>query len=65
MEQAAHVDVEAHLEQEAPEEDDGGEDDSEEEEEEGVRLSYPVPRKRERSLHTCAQNVQITRIVTI
>jgi hypothetical protein len=27
--------------------------------------SYPVPRKRERSLHTCAQDVQITRIVTI
>jgi hypothetical protein len=47
MEQAAHVDVEAHVEQEAPEEDDGGEDDSEEEEEEGVRLSYPVLRKRE------------------
>jgi hypothetical protein len=28
-------------------------------------LSYPVPRKREQSLHTCAQDVQITRIVTI
>jgi hypothetical protein len=28
-------------------------------------LSYPVPRKRERSLHTCAQDVQITRMVTI
>jgi hypothetical protein len=28
-------------------------------------VSYPIPRKRERSLHTCAQNVQITRIVTI
>jgi hypothetical protein len=28
-------------------------------------LSYPVPRKRERGLHTCAQDVQITRIVTI
>jgi hypothetical protein len=28
-------------------------------------MSYPVPRKRERSLHTCAQDVQITRIVTI
>jgi hypothetical protein len=28
-------------------------------------VSYPVPRKRERSLHTCAQDVQITRIVTI
>jgi hypothetical protein len=28
-------------------------------------LSYPVPRKRERSLHTCAQDVQITHIVTI
>jgi hypothetical protein len=30
-----------------------------------VILSYPVPRKREQSLHTCAQDVQITRIVTI
>jgi hypothetical protein len=28
-------------------------------------LSYPVLRKRERNLHTCAQDVQITRIVTI
>jgi hypothetical protein len=28
-------------------------------------MSYPVLRKRERSLHTCAQDVQITRIVTI
>jgi hypothetical protein len=28
-------------------------------------VSYPVPRKRERSLHMCAQDVQITRIVTI
>jgi hypothetical protein len=28
-------------------------------------LSYPVPRKRDQSLHTCAQDVQITRIVTI
>jgi hypothetical protein len=28
-------------------------------------LSNPVPRKRERSLHTCAQDVQITRMVTI
>jgi hypothetical protein len=28
-------------------------------------VSYPVPRKRERSLHTCAQDVQITCIVTI
>jgi hypothetical protein len=28
-------------------------------------VSYPVPRTRERSLHTCAQDVQITRIVTI
>jgi hypothetical protein len=28
-------------------------------------LSYPVPRKREWSLHTCAQDVQITRTVTI
>jgi hypothetical protein len=24
-------------------------------------VSYPVPRKKERSLHTCAQDVQITR----
>jgi hypothetical protein len=31
----------------------------------GRSLSYPVPRKRERSLHTCARDVQITRIVTI
>jgi hypothetical protein len=31
----------------------------------GVCVSYPVPRKRERSLYTCAQDVQITRIVTI
>jgi hypothetical protein len=31
----------------------------------GDILSYPVLRKRERSLHTCAQDVQITRIVTI
>jgi hypothetical protein len=31
----------------------------------GVRhVSYPVLRKRERSLHTCVQDVQITRIVT-
>jgi hypothetical protein len=30
-----------------------------------MEMSYPVPRKRERSLHTCAQDVQITRIVTI
>jgi hypothetical protein len=29
------------------------------------RLSYPVPRNRERSLHTCAQDVQITRMATI
>jgi hypothetical protein len=29
------------------------------------QLSYPVPRKRERSLHTCAQDVQITRMATI
>jgi hypothetical protein len=29
------------------------------------KLSYPIPRKRERSLHTGAQDVQITRIVTI
>jgi hypothetical protein len=28
-------------------------------------VSYPVPRKRERSLHTCAQDVQITRMPTI
>jgi hypothetical protein len=28
-------------------------------------VSYPVPRKRERSLHTCAQDVQITHMVTI
>jgi hypothetical protein len=28
-------------------------------------LSYPVPRKREQSLHTCAQDVQITRMTTI
>jgi hypothetical protein len=27
-------------------------------------VSYPVLRKRERSLHTCAQDVQITRTVT-
>jgi hypothetical protein len=27
-------------------------------------MSYPVLRKRERSLHTYAQDVQITRIVT-
>jgi hypothetical protein len=31
----------------------------------GPSVSYPVPRKRERSLHTCAQDVQITRMVTI
>jgi hypothetical protein len=31
----------------------------------GNHLSYPVLRKRERSLHTCAQDVQITRMVTI
>jgi hypothetical protein len=31
----------------------------------GIVMSYPVPRKRERSLHTCAQDVQITRMVTI
>jgi hypothetical protein len=30
-----------------------------------ANLSYPVPRKRERSLHTCAQDVQITRMATI
>jgi hypothetical protein len=28
-------------------------------------VSYPIPRKRERSLYTCAQDVQITRTVTI
>jgi hypothetical protein len=28
-------------------------------------LSYPVLRNRERSLHTCAQDVQITRMATI
>jgi hypothetical protein len=28
-------------------------------------VSYPVLRKRERSLHTCAQDVQITRMATI
>jgi hypothetical protein len=28
-------------------------------------LSHPVPRKKERSLHTCAQDVQITRMATI
>jgi hypothetical protein len=28
-------------------------------------LSYPIPRNRERSLHTCAQDVQITRMATI
>jgi hypothetical protein len=28
-------------------------------------VSYPVSRKREQSLHTCAQDVQITHIVTI
>jgi regulator of replication initiation timing len=28
-------------------------------------MSYPVLRERERSLHTCAQDVQITRTVTI
>jgi hypothetical protein len=28
-------------------------------------VSYPIPRKRERSLHTCAQDVQITRMATI
>jgi hypothetical protein len=29
------------------------------------RMSYPIPRNRERSLHTCAQDVQITRMATI
>jgi hypothetical protein len=28
-------------------------------------VSQPVPRKKERSLHTCAQDVQITRMATI
>jgi hypothetical protein len=28
-------------------------------------MSYPIPRNRERSLHTCAQDVQITRMATI
>jgi hypothetical protein len=28
-------------------------------------LSYPIPRQRKRSLHTCAQDVSFTRIVTI
>jgi hypothetical protein len=31
----------------------------------GVSVSYPVLRKREQSLHTCAQDVQITRMATI
>jgi hypothetical protein len=30
-----------------------------------VMVSYPVLRNRERSLHTCAQDVQITRMATI
>jgi hypothetical protein len=30
-----------------------------------VKLSYPIPRKSERSLHTCAQDVQITCMATI
>jgi hypothetical protein len=30
-----------------------------------AKLSHPVPRNRERSLHTCAQDVQITRMATI
>jgi hypothetical protein len=30
-----------------------------------AKLSYPVLRNRERSLHTCAQDVQITRMATI
>jgi hypothetical protein len=29
------------------------------------KMAYPVPRKRERSLHMCAQDVQITRMATI
>jgi hypothetical protein len=28
-------------------------------------LLYPIPRKRERSLHMCAQDVQITHMTTI
>jgi hypothetical protein len=32
---------------------------------ENSMVSYPIPRKRERSLHTCAQDVQIIRTVTI
>jgi hypothetical protein len=32
---------------------------------EHLGMSYPVPRNRERSLHTCAQDVQITRMATI
>jgi hypothetical protein len=31
----------------------------------GQDVSYPVPRERERSLYTCAQDIQITRTVTI
>jgi hypothetical protein len=31
----------------------------------GEGVSYPVPRKRERNLHTYAQDVEITHIVTI
>jgi hypothetical protein len=29
------------------------------------KMSYPIPRKRERSLRTCAQDVQITRMATM
>jgi hypothetical protein len=31
---------------------------------EGTKLSYPGPRRRNRSLYTCAKDVQITHIVT-
>jgi hypothetical protein len=30
-----------------------------------MEVSYPVPRKQKRSLHMCAQKVQITRTTTI
>jgi hypothetical protein len=48
-----------------------GEEEIEEEEDSGNgngndgAVSHPVPRNRERSLHTCAQDVQITRMTTI
>jgi hypothetical protein len=44
---------------------DGWEAKSEESKHSAEDLSYPIPRKRERSLHTCAQDVQITRMATI